>query len=530
MTQPQGESRDNALAGASLGPPDVPATIRAAIGDDEHMFFQWRNDPWIVRQGSSQEGVSAEEHHRWFLASLECVVRELYVAEVDGVPAGMVRYDFKSADAAEVSIYLMPAYIGRGYGRQLIFDTAPRVFAARAVHSIYARVRGDNQRSIKFFRRLAFLQIEADDDAALVLLQFERPEVAHSRPWVGEREAAEIAAVVRSGQLAQGPKVLELERRWSDTTGNRAAVALSSGLAALRLGLLALGVTSGDEVLVPAYTCVALFNAVLALGATPVLADVLPEVWTLSADDVARRMTPRSRAIIAVHQFGFPADLEHLGAFGLPVLEDCAHGIGGQSSGGPFGAGAAASMTSFYATKMLAAGEGGILASRDPALVGRAREARDYGDRPPDGRHLNDKMTDLEAALALVQLDKLPEMLERRAERAQHYLELLQPLAEEDLLVLPPSIEGRIWYRFEVRLRNHDAAGISREMWSRGVHAEQPVWDLRGTRVWSDEFVVSSLAFDRVLSLPLYPGLSELEQRLVCSTLEVCLRDGELPA
>ena len=135
MTQPRNKSPDSVLGGSSLGPPDVPATIRAATGDDEDMFFQWRNDPWIVRQGSSQEGVSAEEHHRWFLASLEQVVRELYVLEVDGVPAGMVRYDFKSAEAAEVSIYLMPAYIGRGYGRQLILDTVPRMFGARAVRS-----------------------------------------------------------------------------------------------------------------------------------------------------------------------------------------------------------------------------------------------------------------------------------------------------------------------------------------------------------------------------------------------------------
>jgi perosamine synthetase len=510
--------------------PDVPAVVRLARGEDEQTFLGWRNDPWIVRQGHSQREVSAEEHHAWFLDSLEGIVRELYIAEVEGVPAGMVRYDFTSAGSAEVSIYLMPDYIGRGYGSQLVHETAPRVFASRGVDSISARARQDNLRSQEFFLRLGFSQVETDGEAGLAVLRLQRPEVPHSRPWVGEREASQVADVVRSGQIAQGPKVLELERRWSEATRNEAAVAVGSGLAALRLGLLALGVTAGDEVVIPAYSCVALCNAVLALGATPVFADVLPELWTLSADDVARRLTPRTRAIIAVHQFGVPADLESLSRFDLPVVEDCAHGIGGLSSGVPFGAGGAVSMASFYATKMLAAGEGGILAGDDPAMIERAREARDYGDRPPDGRHLNDKMTDLEAAMALVQLDRLEEMLDRRAERALDYLRLLGPLAEDGLVVLPTSVEGRIWYRFAVQLTRHDAARISRDMWSRGVHAEQPVWDLRGTRFWDGELTVTSQAFDRVLSLPLYPDLSEFEQELACSALEVCLRDGKRPA
>ena len=301
---------------------------------------------------------------------------------------------------------------------------------------------------------------------------------------------------------------------------------MGSGVAGLRLALLALGVGPEDEVVVPAYSCVALLNAVLALGATPVLADVIPDFWTLSPDDVRRRLTSRTKAIIAVHLFGMPAEIRVLESLGLPVIENCAHGIGGFSGGKPFGGAGTLSMASFYATKMLSAGEGGIVASGDRNLIDRVRHARDYGDQPPDGRHLNDKMTDIEAALALIQLNRLSDILGRREERARKYHEMLKPLSEARLLELPLNAPGRIWYRYVVRLTRHVAAAIVESMAARGVKAEQPVWDLRRAKGWNDTFVGSSLAFDRVLSLPLYPDLTEFEQNMVSSALRSCLEDA----
>ena len=350
--------------------------------------------------------------------------------------------------------------------------------------------------------------------------------VPHSRPFVGLPEVQAISSVLMSHQLAQGYKVRELEQRWCEATGTRVSAAVGSGVAALRLALLALEVGPEDEVIVPAYSCVALFNAVLALGATPVPADVIPDYWTLAPDDVHRHLTRRTKAIIAVHLFGCPFAFAELAVFGLPIVEDCAHGIGGFSGDSPFGGIGTLSMSSFYATKMLVAGEGGIVAGYNPTLIDRVRQARDYGDQSPDGRHLNDKMTDIEASLALVQLSRLSDILARREDRARRYHSSLESLYRAKLVELPIDIPGRIWYRYAVRLTRHMATSVVEKMAAEGVRAEQPVWDLRRTKVWNDTFVNSSLAFDHIISLPLYPDLTELEQNRVCAAFRRCLEDA----
>jgi dTDP-4-amino-4,6-dideoxygalactose transaminase len=347
--------------------------------------------------------------------------------------------------------------------------------------------------------------------------------IPHSRPDLSPAALAAAAAVLQSGQLAQGEHARRLERRWCELTGMAEAAAVGSGLAALRLALLALDVGSGDEVIVPAYSCVALLNAPLSLGATPVLADVLEDDWTLDVGDVSRRVTPRTRAIVAVDLFGMPSRIAELDSLGLPIVEDCAHGIGGRTSAGVFGGGSAASISSFYATKMIGVGEGGIVAVREPRMIERVREARDYGDRLPDGRNLNDKLTEVEAVLALEQLDRLDEILGLRARLAARYAELLTEHCA-GLLVLPAAPAERIWYRYVVRLADRDAAGVCAHMAEHEIHVEQPVWDLRGWDAWSGDLPVTSRAFDRVVSLPLYPGLSEQEQERVVSTLKAVLQ------
>lgn len=158
-------------------------------------------------------------------------------------------------------------------------------------------------------------------------------------------------------------------------------------------------------------------------------------------------------------------------------------------------------------------------------MIDRIRQARAYGDQPPDGRHLNDKMTDVEAVLALSQLNRRADILDRRAQRAHRYNEMLKEFVKDGLIELPVTTPGRIWYRYAVRLTSHMAPVIAMRMAACGVKAEQPVWDLRRTCVWNDTCVASSLAFDRVLSLPIYPDLTEFEQEMVCAALNKSLHD-----
>src|SRR5580765_1787737 len=155
----------------------------------------------------------------------------------------------------------------------------------------------------------------------------ERLAVPHKRLTFGEAEARAAAEAVASGQWSGGPRVQALERGLSGRAGRAHAIGVASGLAALRLGLKALGVARGDEVIVPAYSCVALANAPLALGASPIVADVADD-WNLDPRAVAAVRTSRTRAVIAVNTFGVPADLASLRRLGVPVIEDCAHGFG----------------------------------------------------------------------------------------------------------------------------------------------------------------------------------------------------------
>ena len=348
--------------------------------------------------------------------------------------------------------------------------------------------------------------------------------IPHTRPHLGQEEIDAVSAVLSSGYIAEGPQVEQLEKEWCVATGTAGAVAVGSGLAAIRLSLISLGIRAGDEVIVPAYGCVSILNAILAAGATPVFSDVRRDDWTLDPAAAQQARTARTRAIIAVHLFGMPAAMAELQSLGVPIVEDCAHGIGGMSARTPFGASGTLSIASFYATKMIAAGEGGIVASRETSRLQSIRSARNPSDQGPNAHHLNDKMTDIEAAIARVQLRRLPATLERRRTLAARYTERLAPLAGRELLVLPREVPGRIWYRYAVRLTRHRALDVAQQMQRGGVFADTPVWDLRPAVKWSGRLSESDLALDHLLSLPLYADLREDDQERVVTALTEALR------
>jgi dTDP-4-amino-4,6-dideoxygalactose transaminase len=340
--------------------------------------------------------------------------------------------------------------------------------------------------------------------------------VPHSRPFFGKEEIEAVSRVIASRHIAQGHEVEQLESEWASATQTSGAVCVASGLSALRLSLHSLGVKPGTEVIIPAYSCIALLNAVLALGATPVLADVEVDRWTLDPASLEERINSRTSAIVAVHLFGMPAPLSEFAKARIPVIEDCAHGIGGVVDGRPFGGAAAASIASFYATKLIAGGEGGIVASNDARLLERVREARNPSDQAPNGLYLNDKLTDLEAAIIRVQLSRLPWSLAERARRAEQYGEMLRDLVDRELIVLPRREESRIWYRYSVRLTRRTATDVSHALQTEGIFVDQPVWDLRKVVAWPKDLRGADLAFERLLSLPLYPDLTSAEQERVC--------------
>jgi perosamine synthetase len=355
--------------------------------------------------------------------------------------------------------------------------------------------------------------------------------VPHNRLTHDEREVEAVAAVVRSGHWACGPRVAELESALAGRSGRAHAVGLASGLSALRLALQALGVGPGHEVLVPAYSCVALATAATALGAVPVPVDVEAGSWNMAPESARAALTPATKAIVAVHTFGAPAPVGDLRELGPPVVEDCAHAFGHPprpapdgSTLPPLGGRGDLAVLSFYATKLIGAGEGGAVLTDSADTAAFLRSHRDYTDRPPDPNRLNDKLTDLEAVLALVQLGRLDDMLARRRALASRYHDRLMLLAgRRGRLRLPPASADRVWYRYVVELQDVSPGELAGQLREQGVTVEQPVTDWRPASA-AGRCPVADRAYQNLLSLPIYPTLCEEEQEHVCRSLEQALR------
>ncbi|GIN05759.1 aminotransferase DegT [Planomonospora venezuelensis] len=273
------------------------------------------------------------------------------------------------------------------------------------------------------------------------------PVVHVMQPWLGEEEVAAVAEVLRSGWVAQGPRVAAFEEAFAAAQQVPHAVAVSSCTTALHLALVVAGVGPGDEVVVPSFSFVATTNAPTYVGATPVFADVDPVTGNLTPATIATVVTPRTRAVIAVDQGGMPIDLGPIRAWcdplGITVIEDAACAAGSTSHGRPAGAGAEIAAWSFHPRKVLTTGEGGMITTARADWADRARRLREHAMSVSAAeRHaavlapaesygeigFNYRMTDLQAAVGIVQLGRLPEMVARRRELAAAYAEVVAGL------------------------------------------------------------------------------------------------------
>jgi perosamine synthetase len=262
------------------------------------------------------------------------------------------------------------------------------------------------------------------------------------RPWFGPEEQAAVSEVIASGWVAQGPKVAEFEREFAAFAGAAHGVAASSCTTALHLALVLGDIGPGDEVVVPSLSFIATANVVRYVGATPVFADIDPATGNLTAKTIEAALSPRTRAVIVVHQGGVPAEVEEIrSAHGeLLLIEDAACAAGSTYRGRPVGARSAMAAWSFHPRKLLTTGEGGMLTTGDAGWAARARRLREHAmsvsaaERHASGSSApeeytevgyNYRMTDLQAAVGLVQLGRLPAMVARRRALAARYQELL---------------------------------------------------------------------------------------------------------
>jgi perosamine synthetase len=343
--------------------------------------------------------------------------------------------------------------------------------------------------------------------------------IPHSRPTIGDDDAERVARVVRGGQLAQGPEVAAFERELAARLGVAAAAAVSSGTAALELALRALAVEAGHEVIVPTYACDAVYHAVTRCGATPVLADADPETLGLSAADVARRRTARTRAVVVVHPFGRAIDLDAFEAPGVALLEDCAQTLGATVGGRPVGARGGLTVCSFYATKLLTTGEGGAVVG-DAHLVERARAARDYDERADLAPRFNYKMTDMQAALGRSQLGRLDGFIARRRALATRYR---TALARAPRCRVPPDVgDQHVYHRFVVAIER-PLAPVLAHLERRGVAARRPVFRPIHQALGLSGYPNAERLWAECLSLPCYPLLTDDQVDAVATALAEAL-------
>jgi len=346
------------------------------------------------------------------------------------------------------------------------------------------------------------------------------PYIPHSRPTLDEEEARAAAAVVASGHVAEGPAVAAFEQEFTAHIGVPYAVATSSGTAALHLVLAAMGVGPGDEVVIPSFVCSALLQAVNYTGAVPVLADIDHATLNLDPRDVERRLSPRTRAVILVHMFGLAADVARFLGLGVPIIEDCAHSIGGIHGTRRLGSFGQAAVFSFYATKVIATGAGGMVVTSSRELSDRIRDLKFYDKKSDYRLRFNYQLTDIQAAVGRVQLAKLDRFIARRRDIAQGYRAAFQDLPVR----LPPDDAGHIFFRY-VLDTGTDCTDIIRRASQSGVGCDRPVHTPLHRLLGQPGFPHAENSWRQCLSIPIYPSLTDADQERVIEVASGLLGD-----
>lgn len=348
-----------------------------------------------------------------------------------------------------------------------------------------------------------------------------------AKPLIGDEEREAVDRVLRSGMVAQGPEVHAFEEEFSALVDGRHCIAVNSGTSALHLGLLAAGIGAGDEVIVPSFTFAATANSVALAGATPVFADIEPDYFCLSPEAVEAAITPRTAAIMPVHLYGHPAAMGALQAIadrhGLLLVEDAAQAHAAALDGRPVGAFGKVAAFSFYPTKNMTTGEGGMIVTPDEEVARRAKLLRNQGMEKRYENELvgfNTRMTDINAAIGRVQLGKLPGWTEQRQRNAKFLDENLRGV------VVPPVADGaqHVYHQYTIRVQDRDAvqARLTEAGIGTGVYYPIPNHRLPSFGLTLDLPETERAALE-CLSLPVHPALSQADLEAVASAVNAAV-------
>jgi len=359
-----------------------------------------------------------------------------------------------------------------------------------------------------------------------------------AQPVLGPEEEQAVIEVLRSGQLSLGPRVPAFEQAFAARLGVPCASAVSSGTAGLHLALRAVGVEEGDEVVTSPFSFVASANAILYERARPVFADVDPVTLNLDPQAAAAAITERTKALLPVHIFGYPANLPAFERMGLPIVEDACEALGAlHADGVPVGGRGHPAVFGFYANKQLTTGEGGMVALGDPAMKQRIDSERNQGRAPDmgwldhDRLGFNYRLTDIASAIGLVQLERLDGMLADRARVAGWYRDALAGI--EGLTLPCPDAGGNVrgWFVFVVQLpRGVDRDATVRALGERGIQSKPYLPAIHLMSFYRErfghregEFPICEDVAARSIALPFFPVMREGQVARVAEELREIL-------
>jgi len=380
-----------------------------------------------------------------------------------------------------------------------------------------------------------------------------------SAPFLGEEEISAVERVLRSGMLSQGAYVEAFESAFADFIGVEHAIAVSSGTAALHIALLAAGIGKGDEVITTPFTFIATANAILFVGAKPVFVDVREDDFNIDVEKVKEAITKRTKAIIPVHLYGQPCDMKAIVDLAedhnLHVIEDACQAHGAEFAGKKVGSFGTAGCFSFYPTKNMTTGEGGMLTTNSKEIAKKARMLRNHGS---SARYMHEilgfnmRMTDISAAVGIEQLKKLHYFTKRRRENAEYLTERLEGIRG---IVTPVVKERRthVFNQYTIRVVGEGAEGadgaegaegnrgkegvnrddLARMLTERGVEVgiyyprpvhKQPLYRKLG---YEGQYPISEKLSEEVLSLPVHPGVRKEDLEMMVEIIHKCIEGGE---
>lgn len=351
-------------------------------------------------------------------------------------------------------------------------------------------------------------------------------KIPHNKPLLGEEEAKAAADVIKSQWIIAGPEVEKFEKTIASYVGKRYAVALNSGHASLHLSLLALGVGENDEVITTAYTTPDLLNVINYCRATPVIVDILPDSFNIDSSQIKLKLTSHTKAIIVPHIFGFAAEIDTIKTIGIPVIEDCAQSIGTIYNGKPTGSYGDISMFSFYASKLITTGQGGMVVTDDEGYYKKVKDLINYNGPDYYITRYNYPMTDIAAALGNVQFGKMQSFIDRKKQIAELFKNVLR---KKQVRYWPGDSDTNVnYFRFLVQLENEKQMEFVKEdMAKREItciipyHANELPHRILNLNL--SKFPNTERILHTVLSIPIFAAMTDEEVERVAAALEETL-------